>query len=56
MDAIELYKSMQDDIEYMQRVERQRLMNLSEGNLELNFDNDTIDGYYIQGENLCLEY
>jgi len=49
MNAIELYKSMQDDIEYMQRIERQILMNLSDGNLELDFDNDAIDGYYIQG-------
>ena len=56
MDAIELYKSMQDDIEYMQRVERQRLLNLSDGNIELNFDDDAIDGYYIQEDNLCLEY
>ena len=48
MDAIELYKSIQDDIEYMQRIERQILMNLSDGNLELDFDNDAIDGYYIQ--------
>ena len=49
MDAIELYKSIQDDIEYIQRIERQILLNLSDGNLELDFDNDAIDGYYIQG-------
>jgi len=48
MNAIDLYKSIQDDIEYMQRIERQILLNLSDGNLELDFDNDAIDGYYIQ--------
>ena len=56
MDAIELYKSMQDDIEYMQRLERQRLLSLSDGNLELDFDNDTIDGYYIPEGNACSDY
>jgi len=56
MDAIELYKSIQDDIEYIQRIERQIQMNLFDGNLELDFDNDAIDGYYIQEGNLCIEY